>query len=79
MVHSVQVLYSVISIMAVVWKRVFAVVGLVGLCFFGIPIKVDKNTEIQSEELFKEFIQRFNKTYGANKTECTKHYNNFKV
>jgi hypothetical protein len=78
-VYYFKVLQSVTSIMAVVWKRVFAVVGLVGLCFFGIPIKVDKNTKIQKEELFREFLQRFNKTYCANETEYTKRYNNFKV
>lgn len=65
--------------MAVVWKRVFAIIGLVGLFFFGIPIKVDKDTEIQNEKMFKEFLQRFNKTYGGNKTEYFKHYDNFKV
>jgi hypothetical protein len=29
--------------------------------------------------LFREFLQRFNKTYCANETEYTKRYNNFKV
>jgi hypothetical protein len=54
------------------------IVGLVALCFLGIPIRIDDN-ESQKRELFKGFLQRFNKTYEGNETEYMKHYNNFKV
>jgi len=69
----------ILFIMAVQWRRVSIVLGLVGLCFFGIPIKIDKDNELQKEELFKEFLQKFNKTYEGNETLYMKRYSNFKV
>jgi hypothetical protein len=55
------------------------VVGLVALFFLGIPIRLDNNHELQKKELFRDFLQRFNKTYDGNETEYMKHYINFKV
>lgn len=54
------------------------VVGLVALCFLVIPIRIDDN-ELQKKELFRGYLDRFNKTYEGNETEYMKHYNNFKV
>lgn len=64
--------------MAIVWRRVCIVVGLVALCFLAIPIRIGDN-ELQKKELFRGFLERFNKTYEGNETEYMKHYNNFKV
>ena len=64
--------------MAIVWRRVYLVVGLVALCFLAIPIRIDDN-ELQKKELFRGFLERFNKTYEGNETEYMKRYNNFKV
>jgi hypothetical protein len=64
--------------MAIVWRRVCLVVGLVALFFLAIPIRIDDN-ELQKKELFRGFLERFNKTYEGNETEYMKRYNNFKV
>ena len=64
--------------MAIVWRRVCIVVGLVALCFLAIPVRIDDN-EVQKKELFRGFLGRFNKTYEGNETEYMKRYNNFKV
>jgi len=64
--------------MAIVWRRVYIVVGVVALCFLAIPMRIDDN-EQQKKELFRRFLERFNKTYEGNETEYMRHYNNFKV
>jgi hypothetical protein len=64
--------------MAIVWRRVGLVVGLVALCFLAVPIRIE-DSELQKKELFTGFLKRFNKTYEGNETEYMKHYNNFKV
>ncbi|XP_069680512.1 cathepsin O-like [Periplaneta americana] len=64
--------------MAVVWRRVVWGVCIVGLCFFGIPIRVHKSDELNIEEMFKDFLQKYNKLYATNETEYSRRYNYFK-
>ena len=65
--------------MAMEWKKVLKVIGLLGLCFFIVPIKVNRTDVSEQEELFSNFIKKFNKTYGVGSEEYTKRFKNFQV
>ncbi|XP_071452857.1 cathepsin O-like [Hetaerina americana] len=51
------------------WKNALATVGLVLLCFFGIPLHLDTTNEKESKHLFNDYIKTFNKSYGNNSEE----------
>ncbi|PSN35919.1 hypothetical protein C0J52_07159 [Blattella germanica] len=62
--------------MAVDWRRLCVICGLVSLFFLVIPIKVDRKDDLK--EQFKYFIKEFNKTYEDESPEYVKRFINFK-
>lgn len=61
-------------------KNLLAVIGLICLAFFGIPIHIDKKNEPSQDIIeFNSYIRRYNKSYGSNRTEYLIRFENFKV
>ncbi|XP_046394325.1 cathepsin O-like [Ischnura elegans] len=60
------------------WKNALATIGLVLLCFFGIPLHLDTNTQNDTTELFDDFIKKFNKSYVNNTAEYKHRLSMFK-
>lgn len=51
------------------WKSVFMTVGFVGLCLFGIPIRIQPPGSAEKRQLFESYTKKFNKSYDVNSPE----------
>lgn len=63
--------------MAVTIRNVVCSLGLLSLCFLGIPIRVKEPDAVEQE--FLEFIQKHNKSYVNKPIEYAKRLEYFKV
>lgn len=63
------------SAMAVTWKNVLYGLGLISLCFVGIPVRIKDDLEQQ----FQEFLRQHNKSYVNNPSEMERRFDIFKV
>lgn len=63
--------------MAVTVKNVVCCLGLLSLCFVGIPVRVKEPDAVELE--FQEFIQKHNRSYANEPTEYAKRLEYFKV
>ena len=61
------------------WKSVFMTVGFIGLCFFGIPIRIQPPGIEHKRQLFDSFKKKFNKSYDVNSPEHELRFQRFQV
>lgn len=63
--------------MDVTCKNVFGLLGLICLCFVGIPLRVKEQDSTEQE--FLQFIENHNKSYAKEPTEYARRLEYFKV
>lgn len=61
------------------WKSVFMTVGFIGLCFFGIPIRIQPPDLAHKHQLFATYMKKFNKSYDVNSVEHDIRFQRFQV